>query len=250
MDTFIDKLAEKLNAQEIINANRAADTEELARLRNQLKEYEKCLDQLGQINQSIKASLAGMDQEYQDKTRILSQTMQMMAEGNSRKLEEQILQLSAAAVRRINETGMSPSQIDRLVVESLDKIREFSMDQEVLEKLQQSAEEGQQALEQLQIAMEQLQKNVEQQTSGSNEFVHKENVKVYRNVQAVVVEESAKQMEGLNSLAGSLEELKEQEAAGRSQGGLIKGVLGVSVIAMLVSIVSLVFQLLVYLHIL
>lgn len=250
MDTFIDRLAEKLNAQEIINANRAADTEELIRLKNQLKEYEKCLDQLGKIDQSIRASLADMNQEYQDKTRTLSQTMQLMAEDNSRKLEEQIQQLSQAAVRRINETGMNPSQIDRLVVESLDKIREFSMDQEALERLQQSVEEGQRAIEQGQQAMEQLQKTVEQQAVSANEFVHRENVKVYRNVQAVVTEESARQTESLSNLAGSLEEWKEQEAAARPKGGLIKGILFVSVAAMLVSAGSLVFQLLVYFHIL
>ena len=36
MDMFMDKLAQKLTAQEIIKANTAAETEELNRLRDQI----------------------------------------------------------------------------------------------------------------------------------------------------------------------------------------------------------------------
>ena len=35
MDTFMDKLAQKLNAQEMIKANSAADAEEMDQLKNQ-----------------------------------------------------------------------------------------------------------------------------------------------------------------------------------------------------------------------
>ena len=38
MDMFMDKLAQKLTAQEIIKANTAADVEELNKLKNQIAE--------------------------------------------------------------------------------------------------------------------------------------------------------------------------------------------------------------------
>ena len=48
MDTFMDKLAQKLNAQEMIKANSAADAEEMDQLKNQLREYDECLAQMQQ----------------------------------------------------------------------------------------------------------------------------------------------------------------------------------------------------------
>ena len=49
MDTFMDKLAQKLNAQEMIKANSAADAEEMDQLKNQLREYDECLAQMQQV---------------------------------------------------------------------------------------------------------------------------------------------------------------------------------------------------------
>ena len=46
MDMFMDKLAQKLTAQEIIKANTAADIEELNKLKNQIAEYNECLARL------------------------------------------------------------------------------------------------------------------------------------------------------------------------------------------------------------
>ena len=68
------------------------------------------------------------------------------------------------------------------------------------------------------------------------DHVHKENVKVYRNVQAVVVDEAAKQNETTGRTLSSI-------------SGRIGGVMGISIAALLISIAGLVFQILVYLHI-
>ena len=46
MDIFVDKLAQRATAQEIIKANTAADVEELNRLKNQVVEYNECLTRL------------------------------------------------------------------------------------------------------------------------------------------------------------------------------------------------------------
>ena len=55
MDTFMDKLAQKLNAQEMIKANSAADAEEMDQLKNQLREYDECLAQMQQANKELRA---------------------------------------------------------------------------------------------------------------------------------------------------------------------------------------------------
>ena len=48
MDTFMDKLAQKLNAQEMIKANSAADAEEMDQLKSQLREWLECRQTDGQ----------------------------------------------------------------------------------------------------------------------------------------------------------------------------------------------------------
>ncbi len=68
------------------------------------------------------------------------------------------------------------------------------------------------------------------------EHMHKESVKVYRNVQAVVVDGNAKQGEASGKNASSL-------------SGKLGAVLGISLVALLVSAAGLAFQILVYLHI-
>ena len=49
MDVFMDKLAQRLTAQDIIQANTAADTEEMNKLKLQIAEYHQCLAQLQKL---------------------------------------------------------------------------------------------------------------------------------------------------------------------------------------------------------
>ena len=49
MDTFMERLAEKFTAQELIKANETAEKEEMDRLRAQVQEYTECLDRMKQI---------------------------------------------------------------------------------------------------------------------------------------------------------------------------------------------------------
>ena len=49
MDMFMDKLAQKLTAQEMIKANTAADTEELNRLKSRVAAYNECLEKLQKL---------------------------------------------------------------------------------------------------------------------------------------------------------------------------------------------------------
>ena len=62
MDTFIDKLAQRLTAQEMIKANSAADAEELHKVQGQVKQYEAYLDEMQNISTSIVAGPTGARQ--------------------------------------------------------------------------------------------------------------------------------------------------------------------------------------------
>lgn len=167
MDMFMDKLAQKLTAQEMIKANTAADTEELNRLKDRLKEYNDCLDRLKAI----------------------------VEEGDA----------------RLKESKSDSGQVARLVDEAIQKIHEIKQDSEALEEWKAEFVE---------------------KLEGSGEGVHRECVKVYRNVQAVVVEESAKQTEGLDRLS---------DTAGKASGKL-NAVLGISIAALVLSLGSVVVQ--------
>ena len=206
MDTFMDKLAQKLNAQEMIRANSAAEAEELGKLRNQVAEYNQCLAKL-----------------------------QKLLEDGEQKLEG---------------AKVDGAEINRLVEESIAKISALQKDTEsidemkvVLAGLKDSLEAALQEQEQSLSAKLEDQKAVvadrlEEQKAAvaakldeSNENVHKECVKVYRNVQAVVVEENGKQTE---SLTNSVDALK----------GKLNAVLGVSITAMILALAGVVLQVL------
>lgn len=177
MDTFMDKLAQKLTAQEMIKANTAADTEEMNRLKAQVKEYNNCLEEMKKANRDLQA--------------INTQMSGML------------------------EVTIAP-QVEKLVTESINKLQEFKAGEQDDEKLKQFIEEK------LEVV---------------SENVHKECVKVYRNVQAVVVEESGKQAEAVTTAVAGLK-------------GKLSAVLGISIVAMIAAIGSIVFQLLTYLQIL
>lgn len=130
MDTFIDKLAQKRNAQEMIRANSAAEAAKMAQMQNQLKSYDEVMQEIRRVN--LKTS-----ENVESVRKVLAECME--------KLE-----------------GLEAEKEDTGNVE-----KELS---------------GIKAL-------------LEERFSRSEDFMHKENVKVYRNVQAALTEELAKQSE-------------------------------------------------------
>ena len=50
MDTFIDKLAQRFSAQDMIRANLAAEAKETRKLREKMESYESLLQEMRQIN--------------------------------------------------------------------------------------------------------------------------------------------------------------------------------------------------------
>lgn len=141
MDSYLDKVSQRKNAQEMIAANYMAEAEEKERITAQLAEYEKIFEEIR------KCSLQSLE--------------------NAEKVKE-LLAVSMEKIEEVQrEDGLK-------TVEEQRKLMEAQKEQ----------------IEELFAAQKTA---VEEMLQASQEFDHKEAVKVYRNVQAVLEESAAKQ---------------------------------------------------------
>lgn len=196
----MDKLAQKISAQEMIKANSQAEAEEMQRLQMQVSEYEKILQEMRKLN-------------YRNTE--LSEKLDLMIGDNAGKIqnmkeEEQRL---IAALRdltdeqtRNREAELGRREEDRLERERAEEVRKQTDISAITDLL-------------------------ENKFQKSDDFVHKENVKVYRNVQAVVVDEIKRSVENAQS---------EQSALKNELNAKLNKVLVISVISMLASAASVV----------
>lgn len=219
MDTFMDKLAQKLNAQEMIKANSAADAEELKQLRGQIKEYDTCLEQMQKTNSDLQAVNEELSRVVGDK---ITPEIQKITEEASAKLER----LSEESVSKLENAKVDTTEIQRLIDDAGIKIRQIT--DESLAKIREIQAESEKT------DNEELTKTVSEKIDSANDFVHRECVKVYRNVQAVIMEENGKLTEA-------------NTEAMKPLMGKIKTVMGVSVAALIVSAVGVVLQILSFL---
>ncbi len=132
MDTFIDKLAQKKNAQEMIKANMTAEAAKMEQLQNQMQANDGLMQEIRKVN---------------------LKTVENVTE-----------------IRKALET----------CIEKLDALQADSSQTE-------------------QETLTEIKNLLEEKFRQSEDFMHKENVKVYRNVQAALVEELKKQTEELKS---------------------------------------------------
>ena len=244
MDSFIDKLAQKFTAQEIIKANASAEAEELHRAREQVRQYEECLDEMKQVNDSTKealeqfaefnqqareqleqALLVGVERinEAQVPTEGIAQIKSMQYNNDSIKgdlekaFNDQIQELKAQLLEQL-ENQISTIETSKEVTKAqFLAMRELAEKQISTTKSQgdaqlvslktqgdaQIAAMREQSAAQLAALKEQAESQdglkalLEGQNDQFMDYLHKENVKVYRNVQASVVEELNKQTEQL-----------------------------------------------------
>lgn len=172
MDNFMDKVAEKLNSQEIIKANAAADAAALENLEKQLTlfkeqmgKYDECLQEMRRLNLKNIESAQGV-QELADKA--------------NEKLGQTVGEMEAESVSRIRQTSdLSIAGINQTLNESLAKIAEIRENSDHLEKMTEN--------------MAGLQEKIEERFKSMEDFLHVDNIKVYRNVQAAMIEELGKQ---------------------------------------------------------
>ena len=154
----MDKLAQKFSAQEMIKANSQAEAEELKRLQMQVSEYEKILQEMRKLNY---------------KNTELSEKLDLMIGDNADKIQgmKEDEQKLIAALRDLTDEQTRNREAE------LERKEEERMEQERAKEIQKQADI---------TAITDL---LEDKFQRSDDFVHKENVKVYRNVQAVVVDE-------------------------------------------------------------
>ena len=158
MDNFMDKLAQKFSAQEMIKANSQAEAEELKRLQMQVSEYEKILQEMRKLNY---------------KNTELSEKLDLMIGDNADKIQgmKEDEQKLIAALRDLTDEQTRNREAE------LERKEEDRMEQERAKEIQKQAD------------ITAITDILEDKFQRSDDFVHKENVKVYRNVQAVVVDE-------------------------------------------------------------
>lgn len=206
MDNFMDKIAQKLNSQEIIRANAAADAAELESLekqleifRSQMDKYDDCIQEMRKLNLKNIESAQGV---------------QSLADTANEKLGQTVEEVEAASVSRIKQTSdLSIAGINQTLSESLAKIAEIKENSDNLERITEN--------------MSELQKKLEDLFRNLEDFLHTDNVKVYRNVQAAMIEELEKQTEELR---------QEQKKA----MGVTKVLLPFGILTMIVSIANLI----------
>ncbi len=212
MDNFMDKLAQRLTAQEMIKANSAADAAELERLQKQLAQYDACLQEMRKL------SLKNM--ETTDKI-------------------GELLDESIRKIREVEAEGKDTDSLDELLRGQSREQRAVlsGIEQSVQAALENSREELSALQNEMKASLEGITPSLEDTVEKVNDFVHKENVKVYRNVQAVVVEEAKKQTEALSAL--------QKKSTGKS-----KATLGFAVVTLLAVVADIVLNLLMHFHIL
>ena len=125
MDMFTDRLAEKLAAQEIITANSAADAEQIARLKNQIVEYDECLSRLRGLIEDGAAKLE-----------------------NSRAGEEDIERLVQESISKIREMQQDAAQLEEFAARLEERIERINsiIDENVHRGLQKCTGRGQRAV--------------------------------------------------------------------------------------------------------
>ena len=274
MDNFVDKVSQKINAQEMIRANAQAEASEMQRLQEQVAQYEAILQDMRKLNYknseltdkinalvdesmqkvqnthgsaegvetanissdlsdaimvAVDEALKGMDvgsslNESVNNTLMIpvdqmKQTSLMVSDSVTevRQLAEDV-KLSVDDVRSSSEelkTSVKATMDNAILTmrrenreiadhleyirTTVDNIKNPSEEDEALkaEEEEKRLQEEREKEEARKIKEEEDRKALEEMFKQSDDFVHKENVKVYRNVQAVVVDEFKNQTDGL-----------------------------------------------------
>ncbi len=199
MDTFMDKLASKFNAQEMIRANSAAEARENERLQKEVEVYKQCLQEMRQIslqNASTADEVAELVKASMDKIAAIqvesgkSDDVILAMQNNSNAMMNAIKNNSdetLGAVKSNSEMMLNTmrSSLQTNADAVMNKIDGSS--EKILAEIQAGNDDFKDALKNELLA------EIKKELKSQEENVHKECVKVYRNVQAVITEETQKQ---------------------------------------------------------
>lgn len=239
MDSFIDKFAQRKNAQEMIKANAMAEAAEREKMAAQLTEYEKALQEIRRCNlqnienaekvkELLTASLNKIGEVQKKDAENSGKTEEAVEEVKQilRALGTQMKDMQAGQQSRMEELlEAQKSQVTSALAEQKSQVEELLNGQsgKLEEKSAQTAE-----------LLEAQKKSMEELLQASNEFNHKEAVKVYRNVQAVI--------EG--ALPKQTEEITEAFKNAEGDRGTPKGMIVLGVLTFLAAAASVVIEVL------
>lgn len=233
MDSFVDKMAQKFTAQDMINANIAAEEKELQRLRMQVNEYDARLQEMRKLNLKnleladnlqamidaenarLQESAGAEDQQDFEKADDISAALaenKAKIEEMTEKLMTQTKQLTVAKLETMEKLDAVASRIEsRLPQENrpmLDEIAARLDNRAALEEIA-SKIDSRPTLTEITEALaaqadaeepdagKELGEKLDEVNAQLTDHVHKENVKVYRNVQAALIDENKKLAEAL-----------------------------------------------------
>lgn len=109
-------------------------------------------------------------------------------------------------MQQLNEKNTALADMAKSLMESCqERLEQEPQENEAIEAQEKLLEEVRLSVEELKQALVGNATKTEELLEQSQEFVHKENVKVYRNVQAVIVEELKNQTQELNAGTQKLE---------------------------------------------
>ena len=172
MDNFIDRLAQKFTAGEVIKANSAAEERELKRLREQVAEYEKCLQEMRKVQMTNTQTAQNLHDLMVESTEGIRQLTKESADKIAQ-IQLETDEQKAEAKKNVEAAANSVGQMEEQVTKMQETVAQLT---DVLDKNQ---------------------KDIAEWFKQADDFLHKENVKVYRNVQAVVVDEVAAKAENI-----------------------------------------------------
>ena len=144
MDNFMDRLAQKFSAQEMIKANSQAEAAEIKRLQFQVSEYEKILQEMRRLNYKNTEISEKLDEMIGDGAKKLF--------GMKEEQEKLVASMRDIAVEQTKTREAELSQRERVLFE-----RERAAEQERMEKehaLEQERMEKEHALEQARMEKE------------------------------------------------------------------------------------------------
>ena len=237
MDTFMDKLASKLNAQEMIRANSAAEAAESDRLKQEVEAYKQCLEQMRQISSQNAANadevaelvkacmdkIAAIQIESGKSDEVLT-TMQTNSEAMLAEMkinsDAMLTEMKSSSNAMLNEMkNSSGAMLDEVktnsdaMLNAVQNTMQAKTDAMVVE-VQARNDELKESLKGEILA------EIKKELKTQEENVHKECVKVYRNVQAVVTEENDKQT---NAIVENQTKIRK-----RATAALVCGILAMS----------------------
>lgn len=214
MDIFIDKFAQRRNAQEMIKANYMAEAEENERLTAKLSRYDEALQDMRRL------SLQNVENAERVK-RLLDEGMSKIQEVQKSSLDNDLAVEILKKQQGIMENVLESLNAQQVSMEEMLK----EIPASVTQCLEQQNTAQQAAMEEMMLTQKRTMEDLEK---ASEDFMHKESVKVYRNVQAVLEEELPKQTGEITGKMG--------EMIGNIKVG--KGVLVVSILTLLAALAN------------